>query len=447
VTTRICLPRFAKDWSGASVGNKEVSNDEKSPCAAERLAAAVKQRRAEAKLSQSLLAERIGYTRQYVSHAENPRKNLPSLELIRTLDGYFGADGELLELRKAVLIEQRARRVAAGGVERRARAAAADLADEVEPDLVRLRRVLNAHDLPEEGRMRPVDQLMQGVARLTDLRLQARYAQLASEVPDLLAEILRTGSAGGTNRRQINGALTLCYRAADGVAFKFGHMDLSARIIELMRRSAEDADDELLIGSVAYVRTEMFFADGDLGTAARLLTQAADRIPVKAMRNVSGAATYGSLHMRAVVVAARLGEADSVRDHLAEAHLMADRVPEGIYNGTAFGPDSVKIHDLAANVDLGDAPTAVERAGSWFPSQQLPAERRSHYLIDKSRALVDIGLYDQAHDALRTARQMAPQHVRKHPHVRHSLATLMGTSLRKDTELANFASWVRLSPQ
>jgi hypothetical protein len=305
---------------------------------------------------------------------------------------------------------------------------------------------LNAREFPEEGWTRPLDQLTQAVVRLTDLRLQARYVQLAREVPGLLAEILRTAQAGGADSRRVNGALTLAYRAADGVAFKFGHMDLSARIIELMRDSAENADDDLLVGSVAYVRTEMFFADGDLRRAAQLLSQAADRIPAKAMVGVAGAATYGSLHMRAAVVSARLGEADAVRDHLAEAHLMADRVPEGVYNGTAFGPDSVRIHDLAANVDLGDAPTAVERAGTWQPSLQLPAERRSHYLIDKTRALMDIGLYDQAHEALRTARQMAPQHVRKHPHVRQSLATLMRTSLRKDTELANFASWVRLSP-
>jgi transcriptional regulator with XRE-family HTH domain len=376
------------------VGTREVSIGEESLTAAERLAAAVRQRRAGAKLSQSLLAERIGYTRQYVSHAENPRKSPPSLELIRALDDYFEAGGELLELRKVVLPGQRARRVTAGGVERQPSEGAADLADGVEPDLLRLRRVLNAQDLLDEGWTRPVDQLIQGIARLTDLRLQARYVQLAREVPDLLTEILRTVRIGGADHRQLNGALTLAYRAADGVAFKFGHMDLSARIIDLMRSSAENADDDLLVGSVAYVRTEMFFVDGDLSKAVKLLTQAADRIPAKAMMKVAGAATYGSLHMRAAVVAARMGEADSARDHLTEAHVMADRVSEGVYNGTAFGPDSVKIHDLAANVELGDAPTAIERTGSWRPSRELPAERRSHYLIDKSRALVDIGLYD-----------------------------------------------------
>jgi transcriptional regulator with XRE-family HTH domain len=131
-----------KDWAGALVGNKEVSNCEETMSAAERLAAAIRQRRTDAKLSQSSLAERIGYTRQYVSYAENPRRNVPSLELIRNLDGYFGAGGELLLLHKEVLAEQRARRVAAGGIaEGQTYDPPADLVDEVEPDLLRLRRV------------------------------------------------------------------------------------------------------------------------------------------------------------------------------------------------------------------------------------------------------------------------------------------------------------------
>jgi hypothetical protein len=108
-----------------------------------------------------------------------------------------------------------------------------------------------------------------------------------------------------------------------------------------------------LIKAVAYVRTETFFATDDLETAARSLIQAVDHIPAKSLGSPRGAATYGSLHMRAAVVAARMGEAGSARDHLAEAKLMADRVPEGVYYGTAFGPDSVKIHDVAVNVDLG----------------------------------------------------------------------------------------------
>ncbi|WP_157620405.1 helix-turn-helix transcriptional regulator, partial [Saccharothrix sp. NRRL B-16348] len=47
--------------------------------AAIRLALEIKRRREEAGLSQPQLARRIGYTRQYVSLAERPGHNLPSL--------------------------------------------------------------------------------------------------------------------------------------------------------------------------------------------------------------------------------------------------------------------------------------------------------------------------------------------------------------------------------
>jgi hypothetical protein len=329
------------------------------------------------------------------------------------------------------------RQVAIGAVER----GRSDHSVEIQAGVQRLRRILNARDLQEDGWAQPVAPLNRAVAGLTESRLQARYVQIARQVPELIAEILRTRS---DDREQVGRALTLAYRAADGLAFKFGYTDLSARLIELMHGTAEDSNDELLIGAVAYVRTETFFATDDLEMAARSLVQAVDHIPVKSLGSPRGAATYGSLHMRAAVVAARMGEAGSARDHLAEAKLMADRVPEGVYYGTAFGPDSVKIHDVAVNVDLGDAPTAVERAGSWQPPQQLPAERRSHYFIDMARAQVEIGRYGAAHDALRTARLIAPQHVREHPHVRQSLLSLMRTRGSKDAELVNFAGWVGL---
>ncbi|WP_173130496.1 hypothetical protein [Kibdelosporangium persicum] len=58
--------------------------------------------------------------------------------------------------------------------------------------------------------------------------------------------------------------LTLALRAADGVAFKYGYVDLPARLIDLMRSAAQLAEDPLLLAAVAYVRTETFFATGHL---------------------------------------------------------------------------------------------------------------------------------------------------------------------------------------
>lgn len=64
-----------------------------------RLAEDIRKRRKAAGLSQPRLAERIGYTPQYVSLAERPNRGLPSDALVQALDHALGADGALVALR------------------------------------------------------------------------------------------------------------------------------------------------------------------------------------------------------------------------------------------------------------------------------------------------------------------------------------------------------------
>ncbi|MFC6091567.1 helix-turn-helix transcriptional regulator [Saccharothrix lopnurensis] len=78
--------------------------------AASRLAAEVKRRREAAGLSQPQLAQRIGYTRQYVSMAERTGNNVPSLDVIKAIDTALDTDGELVRLREQAKLEQQARR-------------------------------------------------------------------------------------------------------------------------------------------------------------------------------------------------------------------------------------------------------------------------------------------------------------------------------------------------
>ncbi|SER92306.1 hypothetical protein SAMN04487818_10679 [Actinokineospora terrae] len=234
--------------------------------------------------------------------------------------------------------------------------------------------------------------------------------------------------------------LTLALRAADGVAFKFGYLDLSARLIDLMRTAAQCAEDPLLVAAVAYVRTETFFASGDLGTAARALEHALDRVPL--LDSAAAHASLGALHMRAAVVAGRAGKADRAADHLREARRAASVVPEGVYLGTAFGPDSLRIHELAVAVELRE-PTRIERAAGWLPPETLPAERRSHYFIDLARAQLMLGRHEDAYLCLLAARQAAPEHTRAHPQVRQTLSTLLRTHSAAGSGLIDLAAWAR----
>ncbi|WP_340682564.1 hypothetical protein LCL61_28365 [Amycolatopsis coloradensis] len=135
-------------------------------------------------------------------------------------------------------------------------------------------------------------------------RLQSDYAVLAADVNELLPELHRAIlSAPLTLKPHYAGLLARTYRAADAVADKFGYYDLSARIIDLMRTAAAQSGDELLVGSAAYVRGEIYFATHDLDAGGRMLTAAADKIRVSASETAAATVRHlahaGSRHGRA----------------------------------------------------------------------------------------------------------------------------------------------------
>jgi transcriptional regulator with XRE-family HTH domain len=287
-----------------------------------------------------------------------------------------------------------------------------------------LRQVLDACDIPDDGPTRPVGHLRDAVKAVVGHRLESHYSLLARDLPALLSELLRAQlSCPAGERGELAGLVFQTYRAADAVAGKYGHYDLSARIIELMRRLAHDIDDELLSAVVAYVRTEVFFANGRLDTARRLLERAAGALAPG--RSATAAALYGALHMRAAVTAARACQATLAREHLAEAEQVAQHVHEGVYLGTAFGPSSVRIHRVSLGVELGDVGAALAAARNWVPLPSIPAERRSHFYIDVARAQVHAGAHDNARAALFSAQTVAPEHTTSHPRVQEMLAHLV----------------------
>jgi transcriptional regulator with XRE-family HTH domain len=319
------------------------------PCAT-RLADEIRRLRRAAGWSQVELARRVGYTRQYVSLAERASHNVPSPELVRSIDRVLAASGNLIILRARAKAEQRTLRQGNPGDE----PAPAPLDDPlsgtpqslvtsrdtlISGQLRILRQVLDAHDLPEDGPVRSPEQLRQAVASIVSKRLRSDYAALAVDMPPLLSEVLRAmANSHGSARIDTARLLVQVYRAADALADKFGYYDLSARIIGMLRDAAAQAQDELLMAMAAYVRGETFFASGDLATGARMLGRAASGISLS--QSPMSSATYGSMHMRAAVMSARAGRATDAEDHMAEAHMVAQQVNEGVHLGTAFGAAS-----------------------------------------------------------------------------------------------------------
>ncbi|MFK0151138.1 helix-turn-helix domain-containing protein [Streptomyces sp. NPDC090493] len=312
----------------------------------------------------------------------------------------------------------------------------------VREGLPALSDAIAAYDVPDDGPVRPVRELHAATAETVRWRLAAQYTRIVRRVPDLLCELARAYYQAAPHERPQPAALLVsAYRSADAVAYKYGARDLSARLVELMRWAVAQVDDPLLASSVAYVRTETFFAARAHAPGLRALELALDAMP--APDTPLQAAVRGALHMRAAVIAGRGLDASAAWAHLSDARTLADRVPEGVFYGTAFGPDSVRIHEVSLAVSLGDnhVGRALDIGRSWEPPECLPAERRSGFYIELARAQLWSGRADHAFESLKTARRIAPQHTREHPWVREDAATLRRLKRADSESLTNFAEW------
>ncbi|MGK5641090.1 helix-turn-helix domain-containing protein [Streptomyces sp. URMC 126] len=303
---------------------------------------------------------------------------------------------------------------------------------------------LATYDMPEDGPIRSPSELCEAVNRAEKWRLGAQYVLISRELPGLLAELARALHRASHAERSGSAALLAsAYRTADAVAYKFGARDLSARLISLMEWAAEQSDDPLLRATVAYVAAEVHFASRTHRAGLRRLEAAIDAAPRP--QDVATTSALGALHMRAAVIAGRAGDAEAAGLHLAEAGQLSRRVGEGVYGGTAFGPDSVLVHrvSVAVSLDGEHLQDALSVADRWSPPLTMPAERRSAFYIELARAQLWTGRHEAAFAALKAARRIAPQHTREHPWVREDAATLRRLKRADAQEISHFAEWCR----
>ncbi|WP_217197324.1 helix-turn-helix domain-containing protein [Streptomyces buecherae] len=305
-----------------------------------------------------------------------------------------------------------------------------------------LSMAIATYDMPADGPIRPLPDLRAAVSDAAHWRLGSQYVRISRHMPALLSELARALHAATTeDRTAVARLLVSAYRAADAVAYKFGARDLSARLINLMEWAAAQADSDVTTATVAYVRTEIYFAARAHHAGLRALQSAIDHAP--AAIDPTTVAACGALHMRAAVIAGRSIDPSAARMHLAEARALAARVPEGVYDGTAFGPHSVRIHEVAVAVSLGSdhVSQALAVAAEWEPPRSLPAERRSGFYIELARAQLWSGQPREAFESLKTARRIAPQHTREHRWVREDAATLRRLRRADVPALSAFAEW------
>lgn len=321
--------------------------------------------------------------------------------------------------------ESRESRLGATQTRRQSDPQRSDIPSGIRRYIATLRKSLDLYDLPEDGPVPTLNELRRRTAKLVRWRLDSEYGKLAAELPRILPELTRALFSSRVDRRpEVASCLVQAYRAADAIADKFGMYDLSGRTIGVMDWAARQADSRTTLAISSYVRGETFFATSQFALGRRVLEKATEN--VQSARTTGESAAYGALHMRAAVMAARAGEADNAREHLRAAHDAARCVADGIYGGTAFGPGSVRIHEVSLAVSLGEPAAALAVAAEWEPGEGVPAERRSHFYVDRARAQLQVDRPSPALLSLQKAWSIAPQHIAAHPQVVRMIPELVG---------------------
>jgi transcriptional regulator with XRE-family HTH domain len=211
-----------------------------------------------------------------------------------------------------------------------------------------VRRQLSAYCVEPDPDVVPrtVPALAEAVALVSQHRHAVTLDQLGDELPGLLEE-LRAAMyrSSGRIREQVFGLLAETYYAASQFAYKLGYVDLSSLAVDRYEWAAGQSGDELAVLVGHYQRAGEMICAADWSGALRLLEGSRARIEDRLRDDdLPTLATWGSLHLKSGLAAARAGNRNLADAHLAEAKEASERIgaDRDDYR-LCFGPTNVNI--------------------------------------------------------------------------------------------------------
>ena len=267
------------------------------------------------------------------------------------------------------------------------------------------------------------------------LRPTADYAAQGTALPDLITELNALIGSAVAPQRDVLIGLVQCYHAASVVARNLGVRGLPALATWHARRVAEALEDPAWLGLAGWLRS-VALGTTDRARAVAVATSAADELQHH-LGDDTGKQMYGALHLQAAMAAAARLDAAGAVAHLDEAADVAAAVapredPRG-FGSLYFGPANVGIWRLAMAVELGEPWKAQELAAQVDPADVPSAARQSSYWSDLGRGLAATrSTRESAVRALRQAEDVAPVYTRTRPLVRETVTHLL-PRVKRDT--------------
>ncbi|WFE40088.1 helix-turn-helix transcriptional regulator [Micromonospora sp. WMMD998] len=334
------------------------------------------------RLTQQMLADRLGRSKSWVDKVERGVRRLDRYSMIRQI-------ADVLRVEPSALLGEPA-------------APSVGMLDGVDG----IRAALASYDA---GRNTLSPAQVRRQVTYTWLTYQhANYPQAVRLLPGLLDAARGLHGAGPE-------LLVQAYRAASSVLVKLGEADLGWLAAD--RAVAGAGDDPVLVAT----------AVASVGEALRALGR--DRLALAVTESaVPVGAACGPLLIQAALAAAGCGEARRADELLGRAAEVAARRTFGDEPQRAgFGRMAVELARTAAAMTSGDAGEAVcrhermLRGDAW---RRLPAEFRAAYLLDAARAYLQVGDVRRAGRAVVEADGVAPAEIRLRPAARTVVAEI-----------------------
>lgn len=329
--------------------------------------------------------------------------------------------------------------------------------DGVHAVIPELRRLMLCYDTPDELEIAPraLPVLASEVDQVSALRRDARYAPMGPLLPPIISELTQVAlGSRDADQRKAFWHLARAYRAVNSLAHKMGHHDLSNTALERVRWAADRSGDPLMQVTAGYLVAGAMLRQGAFGSARRKLLALRgelERMQPEHSYTQDALAVDGALVLKLAVVESREHRLDAAREYLREAETVAAMAGnhDSLVYEMSFGPTNIRIHDVHAMIDMGDAEQALARLtewgdgdAEWTPSRETVGERSSHHHIDVASAKLAEADRAGAFTELLTARKLAPNHTRFHPSARDTTSALLRAEVHPSNELSAFAHWV-----
>ncbi|MBF6411011.1 helix-turn-helix domain-containing protein [Nocardia farcinica] len=331
-----------------------------------------------------------------------------------------------------------------------------DLYDEVYPRTSRdeqqmhagipeIRRELATYRLPpDDVPMRPIEDLAKDVARASQLRHMVKLDELGTLLPKLLHDLrVAWYSTDGPEQERVFGLLAEAYAATSQVVYKLGYIDLSSLAVDRYEWAAARSGDLLAVLVGDYQRAGEMICAADFSSAETFLEQSRRQIEDQlGAGDPKVLSTWGNLHLKSGLAAARAGKTDTADAHLAEARETAQRLGHDRDDyRLCFGPTNVDIWSVGLAVEMMNGSEAVKRAQGLDLPASTPRERLGHHYIDLARGFLLHGDKDGCFSALQIAKKIAPTQTRYHPMVHETIRTLARQEARATDTVRGFAAW------